>query len=52
MKASVEHNIILFNEFNKVSNEPQQILYSIYHIPIITTVSIQKNLFSLTRLGL
>ena len=25
--------IILFNEFNKFSNKPARILYSIYHIP-------------------
>ena len=33
MRASGEHNIILFNKFNKFSNEPTQINYSIYHIP-------------------
>ena len=32
MLASGEHNIILFNKFNKFGNEPARIQYSIYHI--------------------
>ena len=33
MRASGERNIILFNEFNKFSNEPARIYYSIYRMP-------------------
>jgi hypothetical protein len=31
--ASGEQNIILFNEFNKCSNKPTRMSYSINHIP-------------------
>ena len=37
MLASGEHNIILFNEFNKFSNEPIQIKHFIYLIPLKRT---------------
>ena len=42
MRASGEHNINLFNEFNKLSNEPAQIFHSIYHISPKRTLNCKK----------
>jgi hypothetical protein len=38
MQVFGERYIILFNKFNKFSNEPARIKYSIHHIPKIKTV--------------
>ena len=40
MRASGEHNVNLFNEFNKFNNEPARI----YHIPQ-KTLNCKKRLF-------
>ena len=50
MRASDEHTINLFNEFNKFSNEPARIQYSVYHIPRKELIIVKVDKFSLTRL--
>ena len=46
------HNVILFNEFNKYSNEPVRIWYSIYHIPPKEFLIVKIDHFASTRLFL
>ena len=51
MRASGEHNIISFNEFNKFSNEHARIYYSIYHMPQKRILNCKKDHLSPTRLS-
>ena len=44
MQASGKYNIILFNEFNRFSNEPARI-YSMYHLPQKELLIVKKIIF-------
>ena len=50
LKLFNEHNIILFNEFNKFSDEPARIKYSIYQMPFKNLLIVKKYHFALARL--